>query len=154
MKKLLLLTTLLFFSNFSISKTMNKNVILPSDDAPWELQILFKSLQKNSLSNHHHNIMKKSILILDKLIPYLSKEEFFFIAKTEIYKSLLLQKEFLPFQVRNERYPRYPQIVVSRFPLPSLYVSSLDERYHQMNPRTDRALPERNSRELYSANPF
>ncbi|MFI5389729.1 MAG: hypothetical protein ACHQYQ_00095 [Bacteriovoracales bacterium] len=62
---------------------------VPKEDLPVEFSYLVESLQQYPLSDKEREEIAKEIKELDKLFSLMSKEEVFFVLKSEIYKELL-----------------------------------------------------------------
>lgn len=62
---------------------------VPKEDLPVEFSYLVESLQQYPLSDKEREEITKEIKELDKLFSLMSKEEVFFVLKSEIYKELL-----------------------------------------------------------------
>lgn len=74
---------------FNFQSALGKEVYLPNNKFPLEFVLLIQSLQKIELTDEEKKDLIKNIAIIDQIAAIMSKEEIFFIIKTEIYKAIL-----------------------------------------------------------------
>jgi hypothetical protein len=98
MKAILILLFSIF--QFASAKTdINKRKFLvPKSNLPVEINFLIQSLHMSKLSPIEKRILDQSLIKMDQAFEQLSKEEIFFIIKTEAYKSVLKNKPDLQIQ--------------------------------------------------------
>lgn len=101
--KILLYIFFLFSTSVFASKDQNKRKFLvPKNNLPVEMGFLIQSLHLSKLSPIEKRILDQSLVKLDQVFESLSKEEIFFIIKTEAYKTILKHKPDL--QVQKSSY--------------------------------------------------
>jgi hypothetical protein len=89
--------------NLAMSATQDK-IFLAKDNLPIEISYLIDSIQNSHKTKVEKVKFKSSIMKLDQLFSNLSKEEIFFIIKSESYKSILKIKP--DYQVKKTYYER------------------------------------------------
>jgi len=108
--KYLLLFIIYFNCAFSQEPQLagnNKRFIkaIVATSIPSELALLLESVNESELSSDDQAKYKEIIANMDKIIPNVTKKDLFFIAKSEIYKSVLRQyrEERLEVQILNKQ---------------------------------------------------
>jgi hypothetical protein len=79
----------IWFILFGLPLFAENKYVTAEKPIPAELKLLFQSIPVNSLSEEDKLLFEKSLLVMDQNFPLLSKEEVFFLCKTEIYKTIL-----------------------------------------------------------------
>lgn len=95
MKVLLLLISLTVSANTDINK---RKFLVPKSTLPVEMGFLVQSLHMANLNSTEKRIFDQSLIKLDQMFEKLSKEEIYFIIKTEAYKIVLKNKPDLVIQ--------------------------------------------------------
>ncbi len=95
MKWLIFLLSFSVFANTDINK---RKFLVPKNNLPVEMGFLIQSLHMSNLSPTEKRVLDQSLVKLDQMFEGLSKEEIFFIIKTEAYKIILKNKPDLLIQ--------------------------------------------------------
>ncbi|MCO4792498.1 MAG: hypothetical protein KC493_02205 [Bacteriovoracaceae bacterium] len=76
-------------NSYAVNK---KKILVPKSNLPVEINFLIQSIQMGKLSPIEKRRIDQTIIKLDQLMEKLSKEEIFFVIKTEAYKVILKNK--------------------------------------------------------------
>ncbi len=82
-------------------------IITPNKEFPLEIRLIYQSLQTSNLSKEDVDKLKSISLFLDQVYTRISREDFYFVSKSEIYKTIIKFPASSNFFITPEDLPLF-----------------------------------------------